>query len=210
MCACTSNGSLEASSLLYVPFGQSTSTLWDVTLHSLRAQLAVSQLPGSFIAALLGILSGQIYRSDLLNLKTYRLPPWVIRFASSFLLPLVGSMRSPRRTNRALQDDRRSTNASSAAIASLDEDEPITTAQAPAPTTATRRDGTTTSVMRDWVNELTGSGDRAGLGLRVPTETEINQVAAMFPNVRRETVVGALQRSPTTESAIETLLSTQS
>jgi hypothetical protein len=152
-------------------------------------QLAISHLPGSFIAALIGILSGQIYRSDIFNLKTYRLPPWVVRLASRFLLPLVGSMRSPRRTNRALPDDRPVTSVNSAAVASLDQDEPITTAQAPA---GVRRDGpSTTSVMRDWVNELTGSGDR---GLRVPTETEINQVTAMFPNVGRDTVVGALQR----------------
>ena len=53
--------------------------------------------------------------------------------------------------------------------------------------------GTTTSVMRDWVNELTGR-DGSSSGLRIPSEAEISQVSAMFPNVGRETVVGALQR----------------
>ena len=47
--------------------------------------------------------------------------------------------------------------------------------------------------MRDWVNELTGR-DGASSGLRIPSEAEISQVSAMFPNVGRETVVGALQR----------------
>lgn len=97
--------------------------------------------------------------------------------------------------------------------------------------------------MRDWVNELTGR-DGSSSGIRIPSEAEISQVSAMFPNVGRETVVGALQRryvwsfrffpimchvlqswtanltlsvteytlgtfSPTTESAIETLLRTE-
>jgi len=47
--------------------------------------------------------------------------------------------------------------------------------------------------MRDWVNELTG-GDGSSPGLRIPSEAEIVQVSAMFPNVGRGTVVGALQR----------------
>ena len=47
--------------------------------------------------------------------------------------------------------------------------------------------------MRDWVNELTGR-DGSSSGLRIPSEAEISQVSAMFPNVGRETVVGALQR----------------
>lgn len=116
--------------------------------------------------------------------------------SSTFILPLIGSTRPPRRTNRALPEAR----ASNVAAAILEQDEPVTTARPPAQTaatigTTTEAPASTTSVMRDWVNELTGSGDRTNAGgLRVPAESEITQIAAMFPNVGRDTVVGALQR----------------
>jgi hypothetical protein len=51
---------------------------------------------------------------------------------------------------------------------------------------------TGTSVVREWVNELTGRSDRAGV--RVPPEAEISQLMVMFPDVQREVVLGALQR----------------
>jgi len=177
--------------------------------YVLPAHLAISQAPGSLFAAAIGIIVGQIYHSDLFNLKTYRVPPWLVRFGLTVLLPLIGSTRPPRRTNRALPEVR-----VSPAAAILAQDELVTTTRIPIPP-AMRQDETeapttTTSVMRDWVNELTGSGNRSQVGLRIPTEGEISQVSAMFPNVGRDTVIGALQRSPTAESAIETLLSTQS
>ena len=50
------------------------------------------------------------------------------------------------------------------------------------------------SVMREWVDELTGRSERAAAGLRVPSEEEINQLMSMFPDLRREDVVGTLQR----------------
>lgn len=50
------------------------------------------------------------------------------------------------------------------------------------------------SVMREWVDELTGRTERAAAGLRVPNEAEITQLTSMFPDLRREDVVGALQR----------------
>lgn len=49
-------------------------------------------------------------------------------------------------------------------------------------------------MMREWVDELTGRTDRAATGLRVPGEAEISQLMSMFPDMRREDVVGALQR----------------
>lgn len=45
--------------------------------------------------------------------------------------------------------------------------------------------------MREWVNELTG---RESAGIRVPSEAEIAQITSMFPDVQRQTVIGALQR----------------
>lgn len=97
--------------------------------------------------------------------------------------------------------------------------EPITTARprpAGMPTDLATADGTPNanigpgaraagaSVVSQWMNELTGRG--ATGGVRVPTEAEINQVANMFPDLPRQSVVGALQRSPNIESAVETLL----
>lgn len=50
------------------------------------------------------------------------------------------------------------------------------------------------SVVREWVDELTGRTERAASGLRVPSDTEIEQLISMFPDMRREDVVRALQR----------------
>ena len=162
------------------------------------SKLALSAVPGSFVSALIGIVAGQLYRSDLFNLKAYRLPSWLIRLSSKVAPYTIGSMRPPRRTNRALQGPRSSFGSGLFPRANgvMDEDEePITTArQNPSLGGGDdERGGTTTSVMRDWVNELTGR-DGPPSGLRIPTEAEISQVSAMFPNVGRETVVGALQR----------------
>lgn len=64
-------------------------------------------------------------------------------------------------------------------------------------------------MVREWVNELTGRNERANAGIRVPPEAEIVHLTNMFPDIPRETVVGALQRSPNIEAAVETLLSSQ-
>ena len=170
------------------------------------SKLAFSAAPGSLVSAIIGVVAGQLYRADLFNLKTYQLPPWLIRLSSNMAPYVIGSTRPPRRTNRALHEASRTSLASvlrASAGGANDEDEgPITTARQN--TSSTRRHsvggrgdssrgGTTTSVMRDWVNELTGR-DGTSPRLRTPSEAEISQVLAMFPNVGRETVVGALQR----------------
>lgn len=145
-----------------------------------------------------------MYRSDLASLKTFRISPSVTRFSARFLLPLIGSLRPPRRSNRALPDETRpslDTNTNHAPSNNNNNDEIITTARsaggaAAAPGTRADPDaaqnGTGTSVVREWVNELTGRSDRAGV--RVPPEAEISQLMVMFPDVQREVVLGALQR----------------
>jgi hypothetical protein len=50
------------------------------------------------------------------------------------------------------------------------------------------------SVVREWVNELTGRVDRASTGIRVPTEAEISQLTSIFPDLQRDVIVAALQR----------------
>lgn len=44
------------------------------------------------------------------------------------------------------------------------------------------------------MNELTGRAERNATGLRVPSDGEIAQLTAMFPDVQREVIVAALQR----------------
>ncbi|KAG8898193.1 hypothetical protein FRB99_007603 [Tulasnella sp. 403] len=167
--------------------------------------LAISDPPGTTLAATIGIVTGYMYRSDLLNLKNWRVPPSVEFFSKRFLLPLVGSMRPPRRSNRALPPE-----ASPSGILIRDQ----TTAPAAAtnsdtpPAAETPANGTTPSgrpsMVSQWVDELTGR--RGTEGLHVPTEVDIATLASMFPDTRREEIISALQRSDNIQSAVEVLL----
>jgi hypothetical protein len=164
-------------------------------------QMAISRLPSSAAVALIGVFTGQIYRSDLTNLKAYRISPSVVNVSTRFLLPLIGSLRPPRRSNRAFPDNHRSRTSSS----SIPQNEEVITTARVAPTTATWRGSDDAddsannnengpSVVREWVDELTGRAERASTGIRVPPEAEIMQLTSMFPDVQREVIVGALQR----------------
>jgi hypothetical protein len=179
-----------------------------VFLYTLALLLAFSQ-PSTILIAVLGLSAGVLYRSDIANLKSYRLPPWVIQLSSRYLLSLVGETRAVRRTNRALPMTDQSETAPRL------EDEVVTTAHTPRTERTDRlatgsRDAAEQpepSVMREWVNELTGRVDRASTGIRVPTEEEISQLMGIFPDLQRDVIVAALQRSPNIEGAAETLLS---
>ncbi|KAJ7688691.1 hypothetical protein B0H17DRAFT_650263 [Mycena rosella] len=165
----------------------------------MREQLAIAPLPGSAAAALVGVLAGQIYRSDLANLKGYRLPLRLAALASRVLLPLLGSLRPARRSNRALPDD---AIAPDSTAARPQNDEVVTTARRPPPASSTvaqrtRADpnaepGSGGSVVREWVEGLTGRA-QTGVG-RIPTEAEITQLTTMFPDIQRDVLVGTLQR----------------
>jgi hypothetical protein len=147
-------------------------------------QLAFSQPWSSTLLAGIGLLTGAIYRSDIANLKSFRLPPWLVLFSAKYFLPLVGDLRPLRRTSRALSDEVNE--------AQDPEPSPITTRR-PANEAPSNGEGNA-SVMREWVNEITGRADRASTGIRIPSEAEITQVMNMFPDVQRDVVVGALQR----------------
>ncbi|CAG8586069.1 6267_t:CDS:2, partial [Dentiscutata heterogama] len=56
--------------------------------------------PSSLVAAVCGILAGAIYRSNLLNMKEWRLPQFINRFASRFILPILST--TPRRRSPAI------------------------------------------------------------------------------------------------------------
>jgi len=183
--------------------------------YVIASQLAIGHLPGSAAAAGIGILTGQIYRSDLANLKSYRIPPAVVRFSTRFLRPLIGSTRPPRRLNRALPDESRTLLADLISATNLDQNEEVVTTARPSAEPETRGAGSPGSgdargsVVQEWVNELTGRTDQQSAGIRVPSEAEITQLTSMFPDVQRSMVIGALQRSPNIEEAVETLLSSQ-
>ncbi|KAI9513286.1 hypothetical protein F5148DRAFT_288017 [Russula earlei] len=166
-------------------------------LYALALQLAFSQPWSTTLAAALGFAAGAIYRSDVASLKSYRLPHWFVRLASRYLFSLVGETRAVRRTTRAFPATEVSETAPRV------EDEVITTAPTPRTDHSTRSipngsHGATEqpgpSVMREWVNELTGRVDRASTGIRVPAEAEISQLMNIFPDLQRDVIVAALQR----------------
>lgn len=150
--------------------------------------------------AVIGVLAGQIYRSDLANFKTYRLSPTVVRLSTRFLSPLIGTTRPIRRSNRALPDESRTDSSRTAEQSEISNDEVVTTARPSVHDSQAHtvdggnEAGTGTSVMREWVDELTGRSERASAGIRAPAETEIATLTAMFPDVGRDVVVAALQR----------------
>ncbi|KAI0254815.1 hypothetical protein BJV78DRAFT_1120926 [Lactifluus subvellereus] len=196
-----------AFSLLYQYFSLVPATyhfrLFGVTfsnkafLYALALLLAFSQPWSTTLAATLGFATGALYRSDIASLKSYRLPPWFVRLTSRYLLSLVGETRAVRRTTRALPATDMSETTPRL------EDEVITTAHTSrtggsARSTTNGSRGASEqpgpSVMREWVNELTGRVDRASTGIRVPTEAEITQLVSIFPDVQRDVIVAALQR----------------
>ncbi|EPQ58968.1 hypothetical protein GLOTRDRAFT_113815 [Gloeophyllum trabeum ATCC 11539] len=163
--------------------------------YLLALQLAILHYPSSVAVAIIGILAGQIYRSDLASLKSYRLPAVVVRLSSRYVLPLIGSTRPPRRSHLAFPDER--PNPVRTVRLSTAEDEVVTTAPTAPPETPSTEptgDGNNRSVVREWVNELTGRADRASAGLRVPSETEIANLTNIFPDLQRDVIVAALQR----------------
>ncbi|KAE9407286.1 hypothetical protein BT96DRAFT_963238 [Gymnopus androsaceus JB14] len=157
-------------------------------VYALALQLAVSRLPGSGVAALVGILTGQIYRSDLINLKSY---PW----RNVSFHPILGSNRPPRRSNRAFPDtSRRGTN-SRQSSQTLPEDEVVTTARAPGTTNSRiRATAAAGAGVRNWMQGLTGRTDGTTAGVRIPPESEITELTNMFPDISREATIGALQK----------------
>lgn len=133
---------------------------------------------------------GFTYRSELINIKKWRVSPAVIRFSTRYLLPLVGSTRPPRRLNRARPEQQETT-------VEPENEEVVTTARPPAQTSQTDNappQGEPGNVVRSWVNELTGRTEDP-TRIRTPSDAEISQLAAMFPDVSRDLITRALQRT---------------
>ncbi|KAL1411231.1 hypothetical protein Q8F55_002182 [Vanrija albida] len=201
----------------------------------LAAQLVLSHPPGSILAAASGTVTGYLYRTDtpfLLPsitrprrlwrpLKAFRIPVSVHNLLARIFTPLLGQSPPPRRANRVLPGQVRDTPVADstadatgglrsllAARAALGG---VTATPRRTPTTAAAVNGDETesatptgarAAMGEWVNEMTGRGTA-----RAPTEQEIAALSNMFPNLSREAVVRALQRSDhNTALAVEALL----
>ncbi|KAL1734425.1 hypothetical protein EV714DRAFT_202717 [Schizophyllum commune] len=183
-------------------------------VYLLALQLAVSTLPGSAVAAAIGVLSGQLYRSDLIGFNAYRVSPPTVRFCTTYLQPLLGSSRPPRRTNLALPEappeepvSTARTSTSAAEARGANDGGGRTSAQSGLTGTQdafpgdqgirTSMQSVRTSggaVMREFVSGLTGRADRDRVGVRIPPESEVVQLTTMFPDLGRDVVVGTLQR----------------
>ncbi|KAK2465984.1 hypothetical protein APHAL10511_001625 [Amanita phalloides] len=171
--------------------------------YLLASQLAISRLPGSAAVAIIGILTGQLYRSDLANLKSYRIPPSVVEFAVHYILPLLGNARPPHRPNRAMPDER------SAGRGNWPppNNEVITTTRNASARPLYEDEGNPrrSSVMRQWVDELSGRAEQDN-AVRIATEEQINTMTTLFPEVPREIIINALQENRTPEEIADSLL----
>ncbi|TFK94251.1 hypothetical protein K466DRAFT_580209 [Polyporus arcularius HHB13444] len=187
--------------------------------YAVALQLAVAQFPATLLPTAIGLLVGYLYRSDFLQLKSWRISPRVVRFAENWIAPLLGEAKPVRRTNRVLPEPRPLAGSRRQA-ATLNEDEVITTARssqrrrstagrtappaASAPEANTEADdthnhadGNGSGMVRQWMSEL-ASGVRpiapGGGTVRAPSESEIAVLTGMFPDIDREVVLGVLQR----------------
>lgn len=164
--------------------------------------MTIAYMPGSIVVALTGLATGALYRSELTNLKSYRTPPWIV----STITSLVGSSRPPHMPRRAIPGERPPF-ATEQVLTRRRANQTATEESEGGGTTRTETGGANTgsgsgSVMREWVEELTGRRD----GARVPTAAEIAELTAVFPHASREEIVTALQRSQTVDQAASILL----
>ena len=135
----------------------------------------------------------------------------MVKFGQNWILPVLGDERTSRRLNRVFPESRTRASRISEILA---RGETVTTARTAAtqetPTQPNASNGdlrdagaetpapsNTGGVVRQWVSELTSAArPNAGGGgtVRVPSESEIDTLTAMFPDVGREVIVGVLQR----------------
>ncbi|TCD67515.1 hypothetical protein EIP91_012320 [Steccherinum ochraceum] len=191
--------------------------------YALALQLALSYAPATFLPMSLGLLTGYVYRSDVLPLKGWRVSHKLVRITRQWVAPLLGEERAIRRTNRVLLQTRTRRDPLA------DNDEVITTArpsntdhasnqstpQSATPSETPTPEAETQSgrgMVRQWMTELTGATRPRAAGggtVRVPSDAEIQILTGMFPDIARDVLLGVLQRSPNIEAATETLLSSQ-
>jgi len=174
-----------------------------IWVYVVAGQLAISYVPASLLPALIGIFTGYVYRSDVLQLKGWRIPHRFVthsdnvssrfhisirvqNFSEDWIQPLLGEGRTVRRTNRVLPVPRVRRRP---AEAGLNEDEVVTTAR---PTDVQPRTNT-----------------EEAQATRRRRQADIDTLSTMFPDVRRAVINDVVERSPNVESAAAILLSSR-
>jgi membrane associated rhomboid family serine protease len=69
-------------------------------IYLLAIQLLLSKFPLSLIAGVSGILSGLIYRFDVIGIRKFEFPNFVKRFCERFILPLLQSPETQTQISR--------------------------------------------------------------------------------------------------------------
>lgn len=135
----------------------------------------------------------------------------MVKLGQNWILPILGDERTSRRLNRVFPESRTRASRISEILA---RGETVTTArtasttETPTQPNASNSDlrdpdaeatapSSTGGVVRQWVSELAGAArpNAGGEGtVRVPRDSEIDTLTAMFPDVGREVIVGVLQR----------------
>ncbi|EPS98752.1 hypothetical protein FOMPIDRAFT_1061153 [Fomitopsis schrenkii] len=157
-----------------------------IWVYIFAAQLAISQFPPTLLPTIVGFHTGYLYRSDILQLKSWRIPNRVQSFCEVWIAPWLGEGGTVRRTNRVLPEARQRQRAEST---QANEEEVVTTA---------RRQPLT-----DPLERLRRQRETA------QQQADIQTLSGMFPNVRRNVIEDVLQRSPNVEAAAALLLSSQ-
>ncbi|KAL1918049.1 uncharacterized protein VTP21DRAFT_3315 [Calcarisporiella thermophila] len=153
-----------------------------IYLYVLASQLLISHFPNSVVAGVCGLVAGMLYRADVANVKRWRFPGVLVRFAKRWLEPLLAS-RPTIRSNATTQEQR----------ARMLRDDIRSRQQ-------------TAEAMREYLGSLARAEPG---GINPPSDEEVSMLVAMFPNIPRETVVQALTSSNNDVSrAVEYLLST--
>ncbi|KAL6309787.1 hypothetical protein BKA93DRAFT_723014 [Sparassis latifolia] len=184
-----------------------------IWVYAVAALLSISHLPSTLLLAVLGLLSGYVYRSDMFQLKSWRIPQSVHKLVLYYVKPLMGEGGPVRRTNRVFPAARQRSRANG--LQGVDNDEVVTTARESPTSGSTRRNTTdadltataggrasgpnagTGGVMRQWMSEIAGSTQPSAGGggtVRAPSEAEIQMLVGMFPDVGRDVILGVLQR----------------
>ncbi|KZT71560.1 hypothetical protein DAEQUDRAFT_665684 [Daedalea quercina L-15889] len=173
-----------------------------IWVYILAGQLAISQFPSTLVPALVGLHTGYLYRSDILQLKSWRIPHSVQSFCGNWISPWLGEGGSVRRTNRVLPDARQRRRTETPQV---DEEEVVTTARRPSRTDRAERLGR----QREQARRL----------------RDIQTLSRLFPSIQQSVVRDVVERrcvsfgtlhpvltrvsSPNFEAAAGLLLSSQ-
>ncbi|ORY90751.1 hypothetical protein BCR35DRAFT_274736 [Leucosporidium creatinivorum] len=188
--------------------------------YVLAVQLISSQPPASIVVSLIGVLSSQLYLSNFLSIRHYRISQRLTDLLARLFAPLLGDEPTPRRPIAATQRDMIMANpvvafpnsgafmratgiATAAPPATAAQRRPATTTGSASPATAAAPvppppSNTTPSVPQP-SPATPGFVQQWAQGITgaqsAPTAAQIAELSAIFPDQPREAVINALQRN---------------